>query len=543
VDAKGDKVVKVSALRTEHTVGTKKYPIFIGFLRADQLDRIAEAPQFQLTTPHHVIAGNVISSPVADWQRPLDLGRVDEIARIFKNSEEIMPNAVLLAMHNNSGVKIQFETGDLWSIDISTDQGKPIWILDGQHRIAGLTKAGSHDKVPFVLLASHAASAQYQESTFAKIFAQVTTTAEGLHDLHDEWLTYAFRLGKYDVASPVKGAANQHQADAMTATISLCHNRFLDQSKTIANPFFDRVAFNPGGVKRQHKVTKLGPVRGGFEFDASEFQDLIRTSYYAHKSLPAGVLSPEIVARELGLAYDALVDCHGSAERSSSVLLNSGGGQGHRPLQEGFIHGVLRFLAAHGVPKDWGSELRSRAFDTSDWDAATWSSAARGGSEGNLNKKLAFSIFGSLLEGNLSSLFLPTASVPNDLDLWDYFKGDVGFGLEVRGRRLSPKGTRVRFSPKLDPFKVLDDSKKSTRLDLGTLRAVSASNSTPNVLSVAIADVSRPHDKNWRWSVLRSKRGVDLTPDILHSATIELEFLLTFYGGESVERTLKIQTS
>lgn len=536
-------MVKVSALRTEHSVGKKRYPIFIGFLPADKLGKIAEAPQFRLDTAHHVIAGNVDSSPVADWQRPLDLSRVEEIARIFKSSDEIMPNAVLLAVHDSQGVNIQHETGDLWTIYVSTASGKPVWILDGQHRIAGLTKSGSTDKIPFVLLASHGASAVYSESTFAKIFAQVTTTAEGLHSLHDEWLTYAFRLGKYDVTSPLHATDNKHHADAMAATVSMCHERFLDQGKTVHNPFFDRVAFNPGGVKREHKVKKIGPKQGGFEFEASEFQSFIRNSYFAHKSLPAGALDPKKVAREIGLAYDALVECHATSSRGTSVLLNSAGGDGHRPLQEGFVHGVLRHLAAHGIPPDWSKELKARAFDTTDWSASAWSSAARGGSEGNRNKKLAYSIIGTLMEGTLASLFLPTTPIPNDLDLWDYFKGDVGFGFEVRGRRISASGTRLKFSTKLDPFRILDDSKKSTKLDLASLRAVSVANATPNVLSVAVQDVSRPHDKNWAWAKLKTSRGIDLTPDILHSSTIELTFLITFYGGEAVVRTLKLMTS
>ena len=105
---------------------------------------------------------------------------------------------------------------------------------------------------------------------------------------------------------------------------------------------------------------------------------------------------------------------------------------------------------------------------------------------------------------------------------------------EIRGRRTSTKGTRLKFSGTLDPARVLDDSKKSTKLDLASHRAVSAANITPNVLSVAVADVSRPHDDNWRWTKLRSKRELDLTRGILHSTSIELEFLFTFYGGEKV---------
>lgn len=536
-------MIKVSALRTEHSAGKKKYPLFVGFLSADKLGQIAEAPQFQLTTPHQVIAGNVSSTPVADWQRPLDLDRVTEISRIFGSSDEIMPNAVLLAVHGTSDVAIDHETGDLWTIEISTAAGKPIWILDGQHRIAGLTLAKSHDKIPFVLLASHGASAIYPESTFAKIFAQVTTTAEGLHPLHDEWLTYAFSLGKYDASSPSRGAANQQEVDSMAAVIYLCHERFLDASKKVPNPFFDRVAFNPGGVSRTYKVPKIGPAHGGFEFDASEFQAFIRNSYYGHKSIPASPLKPKVLAAELGKAYDALVDCHPTASRATSVLLNSAGVLGHRPLQEGVLHGMLRYLAVHGAPKNWGSVLKSRAFDTTDWDASTWSSAARGGSEGNLNKKLALSVFEALMEGTLDSLFLPTATAPVDLDLWDYFTGAVGFGFEIRGRRTSAAGTRLKYSGTKDPMRPLDDTKSVTKINLDSLRAICAANMTPNVVQVAVADASRPHDKNWRWTKLRSKRGVDITPGMLHSKTIELKFQITFYGGETVDRTLRISVT
>ena len=513
-------MVSFSALRSEHSDGGKKYPIFVGFLSAQKLGAIAEAPQFQLKTRHEVIAGNVTASPVEDWQRPLDQDRVKEIARIFKGSTEIMPNAVLLAVHEASKVKIKFEAGDLWTITV-TEAGKPIWILDGQHRIAGLTLAKSTDKIPFVLLASHDGSAPYSESTFAKIFAQVTTTAEGLHPLHDEWLTYAFRLGKYDTASPAKGAANQQHHDAMSATVALCHTRYLDTARKKPNPFFDKVAFNPGGVKRTHKVTKVGPASGGFEFEAGEFQDFVRGSYYGHRSIPAGPLPPADVAREIGLAYDALVQCTPTAQRASSVLLSSAGGVGHRPLQEGFIHGVLRYLAAHGVPSDWYAELKARAFDTTDWESSTWATAARGGSRGQSNKSFSYSVFGALFEGDLTSLFAPTASVPNTLDLWDYFKGDVGFSFEVRGRSRSAAGAKLKFSSKRDPFLSIDDSKKSTKLVLNGLDAMSIGNITPNVLSVTIRDVSRPHDKNWRWARLRSKSGVDLTPAMLHQPTVE----------------------
>lgn len=536
-------VVDIDCLRAEHAIGGKKYPLFVGFMAANELGKIAEAPQFELKTEHHLIAANVLSTPVLQWQRPLDPARVDEISRIFSTSSEIMPNAVLLAAHDDSQIKIMHASGDLWTVSIATSKGRPVWILDGQHRIAGLTAAKSKERVPFVLLASHDHSGQYSESTFAKIFAQVTTTAEGLHSLHQEWLTFAFDLGKYDTGSPTRAVQNGHESQAMRATVHLCHERFLDVGKTAKNPFFDRVALNPKSEKRKAKAPQIGPTSGGFEFDASEWQALIRSSYYGNKSLPAGALSPKALAHEIGRAYEGLVECHGASARKSSVLLNSSGAAGHRPLQEALMHGVLRFLAVHGVPKNWKAELESRAFGASDWSSSAWSKAARGGTEGNLNKKLAYSIFTALFEGTLSSLFLPTATMPSDLDLYDYFKGDVGFGFELRGRRDSAAGTRLKFSGAKDPVTIIDDSKKSSKFALGSHRAVSLGAVTPNVLFVEAADVTRPFDKDWKWAKLRTKRGLDLSALMLHSSSVNIHFHLTFYGGEEVERTLKVETT
>src|SRR4051812_41293115 len=104
----------------------KKFPIFVGFLPATDLGAIAEAPQFELDTEHQVIAGNVLSTPVLQWQRPLDQERVGEISRIFATSTEIMPNAVLLAAHRDDRISISHASGDLWTISIDKSAGRPL---------------------------------------------------------------------------------------------------------------------------------------------------------------------------------------------------------------------------------------------------------------------------------------------------------------------------------------------------------------------------------------------------------------------------------
>ncbi len=534
---------RIDCLRADHTSNGAHFPLFIGFMTASDLSTYAAAPQFSEATPHEVIAGNITATPVREWQRPIDKARAAEISRIFSKNSEIMPNAVLLAAPNPERVQLSAQGGNLWTLELSSGADAPLWILDGQHRIAGLAQANSPDEIPFVLLAGQGASGTYQESTFAKIFAQVTTTAEGLHPLHDEWLKFAFRLGQYDATSPNDGLKNAQQAKAMEAVIALCHERYLDDAMSTANPFFDRIAFNPQSSTRRSPSPVIGPANGGFTLDATSFQQLIYSSYYGSKSLPHGEVDPRTVARNIGFAYEALIDCHKVAQRGDSVLLNlagTAGAKGHKALQEGFLHGVLRYIASSGSPSDWSPVLQQRAFASTDWRYSSWATGTRSGSEGTLNKKLARSVFDSLFSENLSALYLPGVAAPASVNLADYFKGDAGWGLQVQGRRRGKSGRLTQFSGTLDPSTSLTAGTSKTYLDIGKHRTLSFGQTTSNVLSVDVADVARPFERHWTYRGLRA--GLDLTEKThLHSKPAEIRFDLTFYGGVRKDVTLAIE--
>ena len=118
-----------------------------------------------------------------------------------------MPNPVLLAKNAFvHGITIGQKTIDgmpyntgTFIIEVPDTDGdpsqRPLWILDGQHRIAGLSKSQQkNDPVPLVLLLDDG-SGSYTSPLLASLFAQVTTAATKLDDLHNEWLTYAFELG------------------------------------------------------------------------------------------------------------------------------------------------------------------------------------------------------------------------------------------------------------------------------------------------------------------------------------------------------------
>jgi DGQHR domain-containing protein len=510
-------------------------------MTAGDLQSIAAAPHFELTTAHRQIAEDARATPVQHWQRPLDVDRAARIAHIFASANEIMPNAVLLAAPDHSQISLEHSgQGNLWVLKVDVSETKSLVVLDGQHRIAGLSAAQPTAEIPFVLLASHGQSGQYQDTTFAKIFAQVTTTAEGLHPLHNEWLTFAFDLDKYYVNDPQNGAANKKHKLAMKTGMEMCTSRWLDQSQSKSNPFFNRVAFNPESTKRTTPSPAVGPVSGGFQYDATTWQGMIHASYFGSTTIPAGELSPRDLAIQLGFAYEALVGCHQVSTKSTSVFLNqagTSGGHGHKALQDGFVHGVLRYIAEHGAPADWLVALQSRGFDTTDWSSNNWQTGVtRTGATQTLNKKMARQIFGQLFGKDVASLFLPNVIPPSHLDLNAYFLGRIGTGIEVQGRRMNPTNQSKIRQANTDPRAYLMSTQMQTRLDIQSCPIVTLGPTTPNVQEVIVRDIARPYDLDWSYSNIKS--GIILTQQLKHKNPLLIDFVVTGYGGIGIKYEL-----
>lgn len=291
--------MQIECLRSHVVSGGHTFPIYIGFAQAVDIARVAMAPAFTRQTPNQQIAENITSQPVRDWQRPIDEERVEVIAGTFNDTGGLMPNPVLLS--NNAfyqGVTItpktmhSYATGTfIVEIDENAPQDQlPLWILDGQHRIFGLSRSAQKDNlVPVVLLLSEVAGS-YTSPGLAKIFAQVTTAAKKLDELHNEWLTYAFELERY---APER---NNSQATkrAFSAVVELCRT---PQWNGVANPFFNQIQFN--------ESVPVTPSLGGFAFRCNGLSDILLRNYYA---APASIphLAPANVARELARAYQAL---------------------------------------------------------------------------------------------------------------------------------------------------------------------------------------------------------------------------------------------
>ena len=330
------------------------------------------------------------------------------IADVFSSSDELMPNPVLLSANiDHAGLAPQVVSAadgtptPLWRIDVpvpSSAQAKPLWILDGQHRINGLSKSSQADNpIPVVLLLNAPGQQAYGGRDFAHIFAQVTVTAKGLNPIHEEWLTYSYELDRY---APSVGGSEAHRASFETVA-HLCGDvRFVQLDP---NPWLNGIVFNPEqGFTPPSTLT-------GFHYSSPELKDIIRKNFY----LLNGSLDPEDLAEQIGQAYVALTKAV-QMPQDESVFFGKGA-FAHKVMQDGFMVGVLRRLVHSGPPNSWLDLFKSLNFHSTDWNFNTWAST-RGGNAGNTSRKLAETIFPEVMM---------QGALPAEIDnLADYFRGN-----------------------------------------------------------------------------------------------------------------------
>ena len=260
--------MKIVALKQIITSGHKNYPIYIAFIEASKILEISIVPNFGESDREELLANNLKNLPVRKWQRPLDDVKRKTITNTFNDNGDFMPNPVLLSQnpfHNEANVRITphvigGQTSEMWLIEIP-DNEKVLWIIDGQHRINGLGHQECRQKmnhVPVVLLLNENNS--YSPTDFAKIFAQVTTTATTLKDLHKEWMEYAFKMSVY---------SGLQRRESMATVIELCANpNFTEGDQTISNPFYNAIIFNDTTLADNMKL------------NCKVFADLIYENYF-----------------------------------------------------------------------------------------------------------------------------------------------------------------------------------------------------------------------------------------------------------------------
>ena len=414
--------MQIDCMRAEIETGGYKYPIYIGFVSAEKIAKVSVAPAFNQHTPHQQIAENISTQPVRDWQRPLDQERVERIADAFNDTGKLMPNPVLLAKNafvNKVHVTQKHLHGHFTGqhvVNIEEDEAEPdqraLWILDGQHRITGLSRSTqSSNPVPVVFLLDDLAGS-YASPLLASIFAQVTTAAAKLDELHNEWLTYAFDLGRYSNSA--------HAKSAFACAVELCRTPSWG---SLNNPFFNKVQFND-------KIAPSTPVHGGFPFSCKEFSDLFERHYYGCPSQIVH-LQPSMLAHEISRAYISLFQS--VQNQDASVFFHSDRKKQQRIIQEAFIVGVLKRTLTVGSTSDYNHILQGLAFPITSWDL-TWVRGLSGRANA-VSKKIAIQVFSDAIVGGA----LPTGSS----NLADYLRGN-GASVTLTCRSVNEAGRPIQ---------------------------------------------------------------------------------------------------
>ena len=515
--------IAVNCLKTVVVSGQRRYPLFVGFMTAADIAKVAEAPSFNKETTHSDIAVNVLQPPVKEWQRPLEKMRIGDIRLVFNDSGALMPNPVLLSENgqNQGTVHISQVSAsgsiptDIWRVEISgpSQAQKPLWILDGQHRIMGMAQSKqSENEIPVVLLLNDGAPGQsYNGRDFAKLFAQVTTTAKKLDDLHNAWLTYAYDLAEY---SDSEDDAQLHRA-AMQTVAELCRRPNLDDDQP--NPFFSGIRFNPENP---------GGRKDGFNYGCNTLKDFVLQHYFAQPHTGEDLL-PDELANEIAEALIALRSVV-KAPQDQSVFFGSGE-YGHVAMQDAFVIAVLERLCAGDPPNDWVQFLKGLNFDQTDWRFKAWAKTM-GGKAGTDSRKLAARV--------MKAAFREGALPEGVSSIADYLKGnrakvDFVFSLTNEAGRPIKKGHASVEVFSGDNVSHDTEGRLHVRIakawrygNVARIEAVDASSSAANPKALP--------------ALLGA--GLLLDPELPEAErTLEVALQMIFYGGISKSASLMIK--
>jgi hypothetical protein len=499
-------LLQAQALRFEINDGLTKRPLYIGHMSASDLNLACDVPSFSDTTEPATIARNISSTPIRDWQRPLIDGKRLAIAARFSQIGEFMPNPVLLAVHDSTAVDVtpvvlNNQVTSVMQITVTLDSpnSRPLWILDGQHRVRGLASSKRPDSpVPFVLLYSKIQS-DYNDADFAKIFAEVSTAADPLNPIHREWLQYAFALGSYDAM----GNNPLAHRNSMEVVARLCQDQLLGDEK-IPNPFYNRIQLNP--------ERPVIPVHGdGFAYDSNSLKKIIFDWYF---NRPPGVgphLAPDVVACNMAAAMRELI--LGTTTKTEDSVFFGKGAKKHKPLEDAFLVGTLSRLRVDSAP-DWKALLKTLNFDITDWDFS-WATI-RGGREGKFSRGVAESVFDSVFS---------VGHLPENVDdLSTYLRGDQA-SISLVASELGPTG-RPRKVGRIEQRFEFGGTKNFPTSGRRHIRIPSQS-LTNNIGRLEVVDTEAPVAKFITWS--RLKKGLTLSD----SHSLNWEIRADFYGGQS----------
>ena len=500
-------MIKVDAIQNTINSGQNTYTVFVCFISSLDILKIASVPSFSRNSSNQDISQKLLNPPVSDWQRPIDLDRVNVISDLFNDTGEFMPNPVLLGENKFSGEQILINPklinnthSGIYEIkfnDTLDEDNKQLWILDGQHRINGLGKSKQkNNPVPIVLLLD-SGSGTYPPEILAKIFAQVTTTNQKLDDLHNEWLTYTFSLEKY-----------KNSIERQKSMKTVCFLSFNQTFNNFNNPFLNQIQFNSFYNNNNKK--------NGYDISCIILQKLLYDHYY---NLPnSNHLDPHVLAEQICLSFLAL---ERNVQNCTESVFFGTQNYYQEIARHAFFVGILSFLRKFGIPPSWDTILNKLTFNNCNWKF-DWINTLSGTNNTN-SKKIITEIFKYMFENQN----LPPNSHPQ---LIDFLKGNNA-SFELQTSQLTPSG---KPSKKNKKSRLLTVGNTNVSENCVTHQHLKIINKTLNIGLIKILDKSG--------SIANPKTFSEQGFIVSHQNNnpLQLEINLSFYGGTSGSVTINI---
>jgi len=491
--------------------------MYVGFLAAETITQIAEVPSFAIDKKHHQIATDIAHPPVDQWQRPLSQEKANRIQQIYSDTQKhnLMANPVLLGSSISGGTGARISVSqkvlelpdgsrhpvqNVWVVEVDcSGADKPLWILDGQHRIQGMAQSTQKAQpVPFVLLHKPGV---YSPPFLAEIFTQVTTGATPMEELHAEWMKYAFKLDRYQQVTYQR---------AMSATITVCKESTFDG---VPNPFQDNVQFNPYQSSYGHFA---------FQFDASQWV----TMFAEHAFSSPTTLSEQEIAGEVAKAIRALEQLDQKANSTSKLFSKN---DPHMILAEAITCALIKHAATLPQKRtltEWKNYLSGTdvAFDRCHWDLPFVTS-----------KGALSSVYGKPSKTVAMDCCDIAINSPRDLNgvlLTDVLQGGAS-KLKVTAFHKSGAGNKSKKG-KLEHSILPGGSVNSIKLKDGaaTREIIVVEAETPNIYVLDVIDKSVNPSKSYREAI--ASRGLDVS---VFSSGHKLYVKTCSYSGDTVKET------
>jgi len=392
------------------------------------------------------------------------------------DQDNIMPNAILLGIDskaidslknpNPAVCKFTKINDDIVRLTLETNDGaKPLVILDGQHRVAGMSKSLQKDQViPFVLC-----SDGFDLPKLAEIFTHVTTEATEMKSLHKAWMQFNFNLGPF---------STWHQKKSGLAAIRLCTEDGVLSKEIKFNDDKDVSFTNDIGGFNQGKFTFSG------------WASMINQYYYSQ--FPNESTAPDVIklVNSINRIISAIHECT-SDVLTSKFFSTSKINKYHSTLCESFMQEFLSYLQTDNnlldkTKSEWISFLKEplREWDTVPWNLPYLTSMGQNADDLKISRKVADSCFKSMFT-DISKLGAKR--------IHQYLKGEGGY-FNLHAYSVKPNGKPDLSSEKI--WKIKSDDTVNISEDGVSRVFIKISKGTDNW------EIKRPRDADFSDTVI-----------------------------------------